>query len=105
MDIQRPPRMPSKGLAKAGLPETSVCEGTRVPKVHLDPRRDSAHGPPADFMAVGEAEAVAAIASCLQINRTNNPDVDRQVRWFHDQLCEMLGGYEEQSRLAEELGL
>ena len=49
--------------------------------------------------------AVAAIASCLQINRTSNPDVDRQVRWFHDQLCEMLGGYEEQSRLAEELGL
>jgi len=49
--------------------------------------------------------AVAAIVSYLQINRTNNPDVDRQVRWFHDQLCEMLGGYEEQSRLAEELGL
>ena len=49
--------------------------------------------------------AVAAIASCLQINRTNNPDVDRQVRWFHDQLCQLLGGYEQQSRLAEELGL
>jgi len=49
--------------------------------------------------------AVAAIASCLQANRTNNPDVDRQVRWFRDQLCEMLGGYEQQSRLAEELGL
>jgi len=49
--------------------------------------------------------AVAAIASCLQINRTNNPDVDRQVRWFHEQLCELLGGHEQQSRLAEELGL
>ena len=48
--------------------------------------------------------AVAAIASCLQINRTNNPQVDQQVRWFHDQLCELLGGYEQQSRLAEELG-
>ena len=50
-------------------------------------------------------EAVAAIASCLQINRTNNPEVDRQVRWFHDQLCQLLGGYEQQARLAEELGL
>ena len=49
--------------------------------------------------------AVAAIASCLQARRTNNPDVDRQVRWFHDQLCELLGGNEEQSQLAEELGL
>ena len=49
--------------------------------------------------------AVAAIASCLQINRTNNPQVDQQVRWFHDQLCELLGGYEEQSQFAKELGL
>jgi len=49
--------------------------------------------------------AVAAIASCLQINRTNDPQVDQQVRWFHDQLCELLGGYEQQSRLADELGL
>ena len=49
--------------------------------------------------------AVAAIASRLQINRTNNPDVDRQVRWFHGQLCELLGGFQQQSRLAEELGL
>jgi len=60
------------------------------------------------FEAVREQlspEAVAAIASCLQINRTNNPEVDRQVRWFHDQLCQLLGGYEHQARLAEELGL
>ena len=60
------------------------------------------------FEAVREQlspEAVAAIASCLQINRTNNPEVDRQVRWFHDQLCQLLGGYEQQARLAEELGL
>ena len=49
--------------------------------------------------------AVAAIASCLQINVTNDSDVDRQVQWFHDRLCELLGGYEHQSRLAEELGL
>jgi len=49
--------------------------------------------------------AIAAIASCLQTNRTDNPAVDRQVRWFHDRLCELLGGHERQSRLAEELGL
>jgi hypothetical protein len=49
--------------------------------------------------------AVAAIASCLQINRTNNSEVDRQVHWFAEELCKMLGGHEQQSRLAEELGL
>ncbi len=30
---------------------------------------------------------------------------DQQVRWFHDQLCGPLGGHEQQSPLAEELGL
>lgn len=49
--------------------------------------------------------AIAAIASCLQTSRTNNPDVDRQVGWFQEQLCQLVGGYEQQSRLAEELGL
>lgn len=50
-------------------------------------------------------EAVASIASYLQCARTNNQDVDRQVRWFADELCKLLGGYEQQARLAEELGL
>ena len=49
--------------------------------------------------------AVAAIASYLQTNRTSDPAVDREVDWFRDQLCELLGGGEAQSRLAEELGL
>ena len=49
--------------------------------------------------------AVAAIASCLQTNRTNDQDVDRQVAWFAEQLRQLLGGDEQQSRLAEELGL
>jgi hypothetical protein len=49
--------------------------------------------------------AIAAIASCLQINRTNNSDVDRQVCWFAEQLVELIGGFERQSRLAEELSL
>ena len=50
-------------------------------------------------------QAVAAIVSCLRINRTNDDDVDRQVHWFAEELCKLLGGYEQQSRLAEELGL
>ncbi len=50
-------------------------------------------------------EAVASIVSHLQGARTNNQDVDRQVRWFTEELVKLLGGYEHQARLAEELGL
>jgi len=49
--------------------------------------------------------AVAAVAACLQANRTNNPDVDRQVRWLREKLRDLLGGSEQQARLAEELGM
>ena len=49
--------------------------------------------------------AVAAIAACLQTNRTNNGEVDRQVNWFAEQLRKLVGGNEQASRLAEELGL
>ncbi len=60
------------------------------------------------FEAVREQlspEAVASIVSHLQAARTNNQDVDRQVRWFAEELVKLLGGYEQQARLAEELGL
>jgi len=50
-------------------------------------------------------QAVATIVSFLQPVRTDDQDVDEQVRWFADQLTEMLGGAEAQSRLAEEVGL
>jgi hypothetical protein len=50
-------------------------------------------------------EAVAAIASWLQPARTNDQNVDREVRWFAEQLALALGGWDQQSRLAEELGL
>ena len=50
-------------------------------------------------------EAVASIVSHLQGASTNNQDVDRQVRWFADELVKLLGGYEQQAQLAEELGL
>jgi len=49
--------------------------------------------------------AVAAIVSYLQPARTNNSDVTRQVHWFADELVKLVGGYEHQARLAEELGL
>ena len=49
--------------------------------------------------------AVAAIVAYLQPARTNNSDVDRQVHWFAEQLVHLLGGHEQQNRLAEELGL
>jgi len=50
-------------------------------------------------------EAVAAIASWLQPARTNDQNVDREVRWFTEQLAQALGGWDQQNRLAEELGL
>ncbi len=50
-------------------------------------------------------EAVAAIVAYLQPAQTNDPEVDRQVQWFAERLIETLGGPEQQSRLAEELGL
>jgi len=50
-------------------------------------------------------KAVATIVAFLQPVQTNDPDVDEQVRWFAEQLVEALGGYEAQSRLAEEVGL
>src|SRR5690606_22982718 len=48
-------------------------------------------------------EAVAAVASWLQPARTNGENVGREVRWFTEQLAQALGGWDEQSRLAEEL--
>ena len=50
-------------------------------------------------------QAIAAVVSCLRINRTHNDDVDRQVHWFAEELVKLLGGPEQQTRLAEELGL
>ena len=49
--------------------------------------------------------AVAAIVSYLQPVSTRNPAVNKEVEWFSEQLVELLGGYEQQTRLAEELGL
>ncbi len=50
-------------------------------------------------------EAVAAIASWLQPAETNDDSVNREIRWFTEQLAYALGGWQQQSELAEELGL
>ena len=50
-------------------------------------------------------QATATIVAFLQPAPPNNPDVARQVHWFAGQLVELLGGDEQQARLAEELGL
>jgi hypothetical protein len=49
--------------------------------------------------------AVAAIVSYLQPVSTRNSAVNKEVAWFSEQLVELLGGYEQQTRLANELGL
>jgi hypothetical protein len=50
-------------------------------------------------------EAFATIVFFLQPAHTSVPRVDREVEWFSGKLVELLGGHEQQSRLAEELGL
>ena len=50
-------------------------------------------------------KAVATIVSYLRMVRTDDADVDDEVRWFAEQLVELLGGDEQQAQLAEELGL
>ena len=50
-------------------------------------------------------QAVAAIVAYLQPAKTKSPAVDREVRWFADQLTVLVGGPEQQNRLAEEVGL
>jgi len=50
-------------------------------------------------------EAIAAIVAYLQPAHTNNDAVNRQLRWFADQLTELVGGHEQQGHLAEEVGL
>ena len=50
-------------------------------------------------------EAVAAMVSYLQPVSTRSSAVNKEIEWFSGQLLELLGGHEQQTRLAEELGL
>ena len=50
-------------------------------------------------------EAVAVIAAYLQPAYCGQEQVDRQVRWFAEQLVELLGGDDAFNRVCDELGL
>ena len=50
-------------------------------------------------------EAVAVIAAWLQPAHCGAEQVDRQVRWFAEQLVEALGGDDAFNRVCDELGL
>ena len=50
-------------------------------------------------------EAVAVIATWLQPAHCGDEQVDRQVRWFAEQLVEALGGDDAFNRVCDELGL
>ena len=50
-------------------------------------------------------QAVAAIVAYLQPARTKNKAVNHELQWFAERLTELVGGPEQQGRLAEEVGL
>jgi len=50
-------------------------------------------------------EAVAVIASYLQPARSDDDEIDRQIRWFADVLVETVGGDDAMNRLVDQLGL
>ena len=48
---------------------------------------------------------VTSVAAHLRAANTKNPDVDQEVRWFADQLIELLGGHDAYARMMNELGV
>ncbi len=50
-------------------------------------------------------QAVAVIASYLHPVLTKDADVDREIQWLVQRLAEAVGGWDQQNRLAEEVGL
>lgn len=71
-------------------------------------RADAGYGSESLIAALREnlsPEAVAAIASWLQPASISDENVSREVRWFAEQLAQALGGWDQQNRLAEDLGL
>jgi len=60
------------------------------------------------FAAIREElspQAVAAIVAYLQPAATKDRAVNQELAWFSRELAGIVGGYEEQGRLAEEVGL
>jgi hypothetical protein len=50
-------------------------------------------------------QAVAALVACLQRAKTKDKAVNHELRWFASRLTELVGGPEQQGRLADEVGL
>ena len=50
-------------------------------------------------------QAVAAVVTYLKAPATANEEVNRQLRWFADELTGLLGGADALAGLAEEIGL
>ncbi len=50
-------------------------------------------------------QAVAAVVAYLQPAKTDNTEVNRQLRWLAERLTELVGGSDELARLTDELGL
>ena len=50
-------------------------------------------------------QAVAAVVAYLQPAKTDNTEVNRQLRWLAERLTELVGGSDESARLTDELGL
>jgi hypothetical protein len=50
-------------------------------------------------------QAVAAIVAYLQPAKTKDKAVNHELEWFASRLTELVGGPEQQGRLAEEVGL
>ena len=50
-------------------------------------------------------EAVALAASELLLARCDDEDIDMEVRWFAEQLIELLGGQEAWSQTCKSIGL
>ena len=50
-------------------------------------------------------QAVALAASELLLARCDDEEVDLEVRWFAEQLIDLLGGQEAWSRTCKEIGI
>jgi len=76
-------------------------------KATMTPTRDENERMQDALKDVLSPEAIAVMAEWLRspIPYCDDDAVDRQVRWFQRRLVDLLGGSEQQARLAEELGL
>ena len=104
------------GLASPNTAKGATTMKKKTKTTNAETKNDVAKATPKERVAVSPSladalrdnlspEAVAAIASWLQPARVSDTSVDQEIGWFRGLLVDALGGYEQQSRLAEELGL